>query len=140
MKNPLRLLKVAAWCILLFGIIHEATFIYSYVTLPETEPVVGAMKAFPIAGTPTHLYSFYNGYALLMGVLLMSLGIFYLVVIGAAGEALLRSGGFMGFNLLVSALALGISTVYFSFAVPIVLTGLALACFAGAFALRGRAA
>lgn len=128
MKTARRLMAAAGWCILLFGLIHQSAFIYSYVNMTDAEPVVQAMKAYPIEGTPTHLYSFYNGYALLMGWLLIAFGIFYIILARQAAHVLLGSRVFMTFSLVVAVVMCALSTVYFAFAVPIVLTSLAVVC------------
>ncbi len=126
---------IAAWCMILFGVIHEATFVYSYIILTDQEPVVQAMKHFPIVGTPTHLYSFYNGYALMMGLLLVSFGVGNLILIRGDAKRILALRSVMMLNIVVSLVSLLLSIVYFSFIVPVVLTGLALVFFSRAYYL-----
>jgi len=120
-------LVVASWCMILFGIIHEITFIYSYLNTPAGDPVVQAMKGYPIAGTPTHLYSFYIGYALMMGLMLVAFGLVNLILVRAGAIQLFVSSALGPVNIVICLVALLLSTFYFSFAIPIVLTGLALA-------------
>ena len=107
-------LLIAAWCLILFGVIHAITFIYSYITISDQEPVVQAMKHFPIVGTPTHIYSFYNGYALMMGLMLVAFGVSNLILVRGDAKRVFTSRSFMILNVVVSLVALLLSIAYFS--------------------------
>lgn len=138
MKKTIRYSSIASWCLIVFGLIHESAFVFSYLTMPEQEPVVLHMQNFNIEGTGAHIYSFYNGYALLMGVLLIVFGILNLVVIKNASVVLKNSATFLLLDIVVSLSGLIIAIIYFKFIVPIVLTGLATLFFIIAFINRNK--
>jgi uncharacterized membrane protein len=132
-----RSLIIASWCTILFGLIHEATFLYTHFGATEPGIAVQAMKNQPVAGTSTNLYSFYTGYALMMGLLLVALGLIGLLLARAGAERLFLSSGLGAVHMIVYLSALLLSTLYFSFVVPIALTGLAFAFTVYAW-VRGR--
>jgi hypothetical protein len=125
MKTSTRLFSLAAWCLILFGLVHELTFVYSYISMPAEASVVQAMKHFPVKGTPKDLYSFYNGYALMMGLLLVGIGVMNLTLVKTYDEKLFSSLALVILEIVVSLIAFAISTVYFAFIIPVALTGAA---------------
>ena len=134
MFTPGKMFKIAAWCMIAFGFIHEASFVYTYFTTSNTEAFLVSMTAFHIDGTGTNLYSFYGGYGILMGILLIGLGILDIKLATAAGPSILTNGGVMFTNIIIALLALAVSIVYFVFVIPIALTGLASLFFIMAYA------
>ena len=133
MLSQKKMFNIAAWSLIAFGFIHEASFVYTYFTTVETTGFVVSMTQFHIEGTGTHLYSFYGGYGILMGLLLIAYGFLCLQISKGSEQHGSISASVIVLNIIISLAALVVSVMYFVFFIPIVLTGLATLFFVLAY-------
>lgn len=126
MKFLPQIYKVGCWSFILVGLGHLVTFIMVPDTAERVE-VIHTMQNFSIsmAGTESNLYLFYEGFSLMMGILLMGFGLLNLFLI----KSLPSPSKYILFtNTFISFIALLISIKYF-FLVPVVFLGIAFLSF-----------
>lgn len=116
--------RIASWSFMLVGIGHTITDLTSPKTLTQKEFIL-TMKSFAISilGTETSVFSFHQGYSLMMGLLLFGYGLLNLLVIN--NNAIYISRSILSLNITVSLIAVILSLKYF-FIVPVVFTSVAL--------------
>lgn len=123
--------KIASWSFLLVGVGHTITDLTTPKT-PEQIAFIFKMKSFTIQilGTETNIFSFHQGYSLMMGLLLFGYGLLNLMM--ANNNALHISQGILILNITVSLIAVILSLKYF-FVVPVAFTSVALLGFTISF-------
>jgi hypothetical protein len=101
--------------------------------------VVGAMRGFAIVmpGRTGDMFQYYQGFSLMMGILLLAYGVLALLAFRGRAVDRVKERPVLVFNALVSAVALVVSAQYF-FAVPLVLTAVALVAYCAALAVTWR--
>ncbi len=132
--------KTGAWLLLLLGAGHLITMLVA----PRSEAqltMFEKMRQFSIpmpGGHPT-LLSFYTGFSLMMGFLLIAYGALNLLITGVLEATSIRQRWVALLNLAFAGIALAISIVDF-FAVPIFFTLAAMVCYGVAliFTLKAR--
>jgi hypothetical protein len=95
------------------------------------DQVVSAMEGFPVImlGRTGNLYQYHTGFSLMMGVLLIAYGVLAFVAFRGRVVDPEADRWILAANVLVSAVAVAASVEFF-FAVPIVLTTVALIAYA----------
>ncbi|MCA0133898.1 LIC_13387 family protein [Winogradskyella alexanderae] len=116
--------KIACWAFIVVGLGHIATDLIS----PKTSEQIGYINTMKeliitIVGTETNIYSFYQGFSLIMGLILASYGLINLFFIRNNKTSLVPKNIFF-LNILVALVCMFL-TVKYLFVVPIILTGLA---------------
>lgn len=124
MEMTWRSYKVASWSMILVGIGHTITDL----TTPKTAEQEGwmlEMKTFvvQIMGTTVDIFSFHQGFSLMMGLLLFGYGTLNLLILKNNGQAPLPTNILL-LNCLITLVSVVLSIQYF-FTVPIILTGIA---------------
>lgn len=116
--------KAASWALIIVGIGHTVTDLTSPKTDLQLE-FMTKMKAFPIEvmGTQNNIFSFHQGFSLMMGLLLLGYGLLNLLIIRNLKHLTLPVN-ILILNIIISAVSLILSVKYF-FIVPIVLIGIA---------------
>jgi hypothetical protein len=127
--------SVGSWALVALGVGHLVTSQLTPAS-PARDAVISAMEAFAIVmpGRAGNLYQYYSGFSLMMGVLLIAYGALALVALRGKAVDSRADRPVLATNALVSAVAVAMSIQFF-FAVPIVLTAVALAAYSGALAL-----
>jgi hypothetical protein len=122
MNNAIRSYKIASWSLVLVSIGHTITYLTAPVTEGQKELIL-KMKEFStiMLGSEISVFSFHEGFSLMMGLLLFGFGGINLFLIKVYKET---SSSITLFNILISTLSLLLSIKYF-FIVPIVFTGVA---------------
>ena len=121
--------KIASWSLILVGIGHTITDL----TSPKSETQIDfiqKMKEFPIEimGTETNIFSFHQGFSLMMGLLLFGYGLLNILILRNNQESSIPTNIII-FNIIICVISFVLSIKYF-FIVPIVFTGIALLGFA----------
>ena len=121
--------KIASWSLILVGIGHTITDL----TSPKSETQIDfiqKMKEFPIEimGTETNIFSFHQGFSLMMGLLLFGYGLLNILIL-RNNQASSIPTNIIIFNIIICAISFVLSIKYF-FIVPIVFTGISLLGFA----------
>jgi len=132
--------KLGSWAFIIVGIGHIAAHLAAPNT-PQRNEIVGAMRGFVIdmPGRTGTLYEYHQGFSLMMGILLAAYGIRTLLALRAKHLAPADELPSLLFDTLVSGIAVGVSAQLF-FAVPMVLTAVALVSFSAALAMVWREA
>ncbi len=121
--------KIASWSLILVGIGHTITDLTS--TKSETQiDFIQKMKEFPIEimGTETNIFSFHQGFSLMMGLLLFGYGLLNILIL-RNNQASSIPTNIIIFNIIICVISFVLSIKYF-FIVPIVFTGISLLGFA----------
>jgi hypothetical protein len=121
--------KIASWSLILVGIGHTITDL----TSPKSETQIDfiqKMKEFPIEimGTETNIFSFHQGFSLMMGLLLFGYGLLNILIL-RNNQASSIPTNIQIINILICIISFVLSIKYF-FIVPIVFTGISLLGFA----------
>ena len=121
--------KIASWSLILVGIGHTITDL----TSPKSETQIDfiqKMKEFPIEimGTETNIFSFHQGFSLMMGLLLFGYGLLNILIL-RNNQASSIPTNILILNILICVISFVLSKKYF-FIVPIVFTGISLLGFA----------
>ena len=121
--------KIASWSLILVGIGHTITDL----TSPKSETQIDfiqKMKEFPIEimGTETNIFSFHQGFSLMMGLLLFGYGLLNILILRNNQESSIPTNIII-FNIIICVISFVLSIKYF-FIVPIVFTGISLLGFA----------
>ena len=127
--------KIASWSLILVGIGHTIT----YLTSPKTSlqnDFITKMKEFPIEilGTETNIFSFHQGFSLMMGLLLFGYGLLNLLIL-RNNQALNIPTNILILNSIISLICFILSFAYF-FIVPIVFTSIAFLGFSVSLILK----
>lgn len=127
--------KIASWSFIIVGIGHILTDLLSPKT-PQQNGFIETMKGFTIQlmGTETTIFSFYQGFSLMMGVLLFSYGLINLMILNNNKQPNLPTN-ILALNMIVSIICAVLSLLYF-FIVPIALTSIAFLGFTLSFLRR----
>ncbi len=125
MEMRLRSYRVASWSLVLGGIGHTVADLTTPQTAAQSKLIL-EMKAFvvQILGGTANVFSFYQGFSLMMGLLLFGYGTLNLLLLKNNGQAPLPTNILL-LNCLITLISVVLSIQYF-FIVPIVLTGIAL--------------
>lgn len=120
--------KIASWALILVGIGHTITDLVGPKTKLQNDFII-KMKAFPIeiAGSKTNIYSFHQGFSIMMGLLLLSYGIINLLIIKNNQTQSLQTN-FIVLNIITCFITVILSIKYF-FIVPIIFTSIAFVGF-----------
>ena len=121
--------KIGSWSLIFVGIGHTITDL----TSPKSETQIDfiqKMKEFPIEimGTETNIFSFHQGFSLMMGLLLFGYGLLNILIL-RNNQASSIPTNILILNILICVISFVLSIKYF-FIVPIVFTGIALLGFA----------
>jgi hypothetical protein len=116
--------KTASWSFIVVGIGHLTTDLLKPKTT-EQLMFIQTMKDFSInlMGTEVNVFSFHQGYSIMMGLLLFAYGALNLILLKNNKEKRLGSN-ILVFNCIISFACTVLSFMYF-FIIPIVLTGVA---------------
>ena len=117
--------KIASWSLIFVGIGHTITDL----TSPKSETQIDfiqKMKEFPIEimGTETNIFSFHQGFSLMMGLLLFGYGLLNILIL-RNNQASSIPTNIIIFNIIICVISFVLSIKYF-FIVPIVFTGISL--------------
>ncbi|WP_027421362.1 LIC_13387 family protein [Crocinitomix catalasitica] len=120
--------KFASWALLLVGIGHTMAVLTSPITEQQSN-YIQQMKGFPIEmfGSNIDIYSFYQGFSLMMGLLLFGYGLINLMILSMP-QVIKLPRNILILNVFVSLLSFVLSVQYF-FTVPVIFTGIALTGF-----------
>lgn len=120
--------KIACWAFIVIGVGHIATDLLSPKTHEQIE-YIHAMKEFSInlLGTETNIYSLFQGFSIIMGLLFVSYGLINLFFLQNHKKNLVAKNIIL-LNILISLACMLLSLKYL-FIVPITLTGLAFLAF-----------
>lgn len=129
--------KMASWSLLLVGMGHTIT----YLTAPNTaeqDEIVRKMETFTfqMLGTKANIFSFYQGFSLMMGLLLVGYGALNLLMLNNNKEGHLPPN-ILSLNFIISLASVILSVKYF-FIVPVVFTSIALFGFSIALITKNR--
>ncbi len=115
--------QIASWSLILVGIGHTITDITTPIP-PNLHRFIIEMKNFSISilGTSNNIFSFYQGFSFMMGLLLFAYGVLNLLLLKNNKQSNIPSNVLI-FNITITFIALIISINYF-FIVPIVFTGI----------------
>jgi len=116
--------QVASWAFVTVGIGHTFTYLFSPKNTEQID-FIEKMHSFSIsiANQNVSIFSFYEGFSLMMGLLLIAYGSINLLISKNNTSSIIPAN-IIVFNILVSSTALVFSIIYF-FIVPVVFTGLA---------------
>jgi hypothetical protein len=139
MKIALLSTKIASWSLLLVGIGHTTT----YLTTPNTaaqDEIVRQMETFTfeLLGTDANIFYFYEGFSLMMGLLLFGYGALNLFMLTNNKEGSLHNKVLI-LNFIISLTSVILSVKYF-FIVPVVFTSIALFGFSIALITKNKQA
>lgn len=115
---------IASWSLMLVGLGHTITDLTSPKTALQNDFIL-KMKAFPIeiAGTHSNIFSFHQGFSLMMGLLLFGYGLLNLLIVKNNQTSGIPNN-IVILNVIVCLISLILSIQYF-FIVPIVFTAIA---------------
>lgn len=115
---------IASWSLIFVGLGHTIIDLTSPKTTLQNDFIL-KMKAFPIeiAGSQTNIFSFHQGFSLMMGLLLFGYGLLN-VLIFKNNQTSGIPNNILILNVIVCLISLILSIQYF-FIVPIVFTALA---------------
>ncbi|MBS4096723.1 MAG: hypothetical protein KGZ83_07805 [Sulfuricella sp.] len=128
MPSPRTLNRIGSWAFIAVGAGHLASQLAAPQS-PAHQRIVAAMQAFAIdmPGRTGNLYEYHVGFSVTMGFLLMAYGALALL----SGRSQVEERPILILHTLVAATAATLSASFF-FAVPLVLTLIALAAYATA--------
>lgn len=117
--------RVGALSFIVLGAGHLATTLFAPKPA-DAGAVIDAMRGFAIAmpGRVGSMYDYYQGFGLMMGILLIAYGLLAMLVL-SADRGGSNQRGVLTLHVSVASLALAMSLRFF-FAVPVVATGIAL--------------
>lgn len=121
--------KIASWSLIFVGIGHTITDLTSPKTESQNDFII-KMKEFSIEvlGSETNIFSFYQGFSLMMGLLLFGYGLLNILILRNNQESSIPTNIII-LNIIICIISFVLSIKYF-FIVPIVFTGIALLGFA----------
>ena len=121
--------KIASWSLIFVGIGHTITDLTSPKTESQNDFII-KMKEFPIEilGRETNIFSFHQGFSLMMGLLLFGYGLLNILIL-RNNQASTIPTNIVILNSIICVISFVLSIKYF-FIVPIVFTGIALLGFA----------
>jgi len=124
--------KIASWALVLGGVLHSLSDLLSPDT-PERNEIMLQMKEITsqIFGTEFNMLSFFQGFSLMMGLLLFGYGALNLLILKNNQQADIPSN-ILILNIIVTLVTVMLSVKYF-FIVPIVLTSIAFVGFSISF-------
>jgi len=124
MKITLISFKIASLALLLGGIFHSLSDLLSPET-PERNKIILQMKAITnqIFGTEFNMFSFFQGFSLMMGLLLFGYGALNLLILKNNQQADIPSN-ILILNIIITLVSVILSVKYF-FIVPIAITSIA---------------
>lgn len=124
--------KIASWMLLLGGILHSLSDLLSPET-PERNEIILQMKAITsqVFGTKFSMFSFFQGFSLMMGLLLFGYGALNLLILKNNQQADIPSN-ILILNIIITLVCVMLSVKYF-FIVPIAITSIAFVGFLIAF-------
>jgi hypothetical protein len=116
--------KIASWSLILVGFGHTITYLTSPKNAIQID-FVQRMKEFPIEimGTESNIFSFYEGFSLMMGLFLFSYGLLNILILRNHQVEPIATN-IVILNSIVCLISFILSLNYF-FIVPIVFTGIA---------------
>jgi len=125
MKITMISFKIASWNLLLGGIIHSVTDLLSPKTAKQIE-YTNRMKEFTgqALGTEFNVFSFFQGFSLMMGLFLIGYGALNLLILKNNQQAQLPSN-ILILNIIISLVSVILSIKYF-FIIPTILVGIPL--------------
>jgi len=123
MKLTLISYKIASWTLLLGGILHTLSDLLTPET-PERTEIIRQMEVLPVQvlGTESNIFSFFQGFSLMMGLLLIGYGAINLFILKNNRQAALPSNILL-LNSAICLVGVLVSVKYF-FIIPILLTGI----------------
>ncbi len=129
--------KIASWSLLLIGIGHTITYLTSTNTVEQDE-IVRQMEmfTFQLLGAEANVFSFYQGFSLMMGLLLFGYGALNLLILNTNKDDRLPVT-ILILNVFISLVSVILSVNYF-FIVPVVFTSIALFGFSIALITKNR--
>jgi hypothetical protein len=121
--------KIASWSLIFVGIGHTITDLTSPKTESQNDFII-KMKEFPleVLGSETNIFSFHQGFSLMMGLLLFGYGLLNILILRNNQESSIPTNIII-FNIIICVISFVLSIKYF-FIVPIVFTGISLLGFA----------
>ena len=116
--------KIASWSLIFVGVGHTITDLTSPKTALQNDFII-KMKEFPIEvlGSETNIFSFHQGFSLMMGLLLFGYGLLNVLIL-RSNRAIPIPPNIIILNIIVCLISLLLSIKYF-FIVPILFTGIA---------------
>jgi len=116
--------KIASWSLIFVGVGHTITDLTSPKTALQNDFII-KMKEFPIEvlGSETNIFSFHQGFSLMMGLLLFGYGLLNILIL-KSNRAIPTPPNIIILNIIVCLISLLLSIKYF-FIVPILCTGIA---------------
>ena len=125
MKTSLVSYKIASWSLLVIGFGHTITFLTAPNTSEQNE-LITTMKAlnFNMLGVDANIFSFYTGFSLMMGLLLIGYGVINLLMLKNNRQSRLPNN-ILILNIIISFFSVVISLKYF-FIVPVIFTTIPL--------------
>ena len=120
--------KIASWSLLIVGFGHTITYLTAPKTLEQNDMII-TMKdmTFQMLGTEANIFSFYQGFSLMMGILLIGYGLLNILILKNNKQLNLASN-ILILNIIISLVSLILSVKYF-FIVPIIFTSIPLVGF-----------
>ena len=116
--------KIASWSLIFVGVGHTITDLTSPKTALQNDFII-KMKEFPIEvlGSETNIFSFHQGFSLMMGLLLFGYGLLNVLIL-RSNRAIPIPPNIIILNIIVCLISLLLSIKYF-FIVPILFTSIA---------------
>jgi hypothetical protein len=123
MKLSLVSYKTASWSLLIIGFGHTLTYLTAPNT-PEQNILITTMKAlnFNMLGVDANIFSFYEGFSLMMGLLLIGYGLINILTLKNNKQSYLPTNMLI-LNIIISFFSVAISLKYF-FLIPVVFTSI----------------
>jgi len=123
MKTSLVSYKIASWSFLVIGFGHTITYLTAPNT-PEQNELITTMKAlnFNMIGVDANIFSFYTGFSLMMGLLLIGYGLINLLMLNNNQQSRLPINMLI-LNIIISFFSVVISLKYF-FLIPVIFTSI----------------
>lgn len=115
--------KIASWSLLIIGFGHTITYLTAPNT-PEQNAIINTMEElnFNMLGIDANIFSFYEGFSLMMGILLIGYGLINILILKNSQQSNLPSN-ILILNIIISFFSLVISFKYFFF-IPVIFTGI----------------
>lgn len=135
MNISLATYKIASWTLLVGGLLHSLGDLFSPKT-PEQNDLILQMKDITgqIFGTEFNVFSFFQGFSFMMGILLIGYGALNLLILKNNQQLHLPSN-ILILNIIITLVGVIISIKYF-FLIPILITGIPFLCFLISFLTR----
>ncbi|WP_458626742.1 LIC_13387 family protein [Winogradskyella sp. PC D3.3] len=105
--------KIASWSLIFVGIGHTITDLTSPKTSSQNDFII-KMKEFPIEilGSNATIFSFHQGFSLMMGLLLFGYGLLNILIL-RNNQALSIPTNIVIFNIIICLICLALSIKYF---------------------------